>query len=98
MCEIRLLPITFDDVSHCLGLQSAGSGERFCLDKGYDSAAVSELVETLCGYNLTYSFARRREACCERDVSRKTKALGSREETTMTQSISAHRCAIEKES
>lgn len=86
MSEIRLLQITFEDVSHCLGFQSAGSSERFCLDNGYDSAAVNELVETLCEYNLKYSFARRREACCEREVSRKTKALGSREEATMTKS------------
>jgi transposase len=48
--DIRLLQLTIEDCFYRLGFEQAGSDEHLCLDKGYDSAAIRELVETAYGY------------------------------------------------
>jgi putative transposase len=48
--DIRLLQLTIEDCFRRLGFEQAGSGEHLCLDKGYDSTAIRELVETAYGY------------------------------------------------
>jgi putative transposase len=48
--DIRLLQLTIEDCFCRLGFEQAGSDEHLCLDKGCDSAAIRELVETAYGY------------------------------------------------
>jgi len=48
--DIRLLQLTIEDCFDRLGFQQASSFEHLCLDKGYDSAAVRELVDIVYGY------------------------------------------------
>ena len=48
--DMRLLQLIIEDYFRRLGFEQAGSDEHLCLDKGYDSAAIRELVETAYGY------------------------------------------------
>lgn len=48
--DIRLLQSTIEDCFNRLGFEKASSAEHLCLDKGYDSAAIRELVEVVYGY------------------------------------------------
>lgn len=49
--DIRLLQRTIEDCFHRLGFDKADAKkEHLCLDKGYDSAAVRDLVTTVFGY------------------------------------------------
>lgn len=48
--DIRLLQDTIEDCFQRFYCEQANDGERICLDKGYDSAAVRELLEAVYGY------------------------------------------------
>lgn len=48
--DIRLLQDTIEDCFQRFHCEQANPGERICLDKGYDSAAVRELLEAVYGY------------------------------------------------
>ena len=48
--DIRLLQDTIEDCLDRFHCDQAAQGERICLDKGYDSAAVRELLEAVYGY------------------------------------------------
>lgn len=48
--DIRLLRSTIEDCFNRLGFEQASSAEHLCLDKGYDSSAIRELVEVVFGY------------------------------------------------
>jgi hypothetical protein len=48
--DIRLLQLTIEDCFRRLGFEQADSDKHLCLDKGYGSVAVRELVETGYGY------------------------------------------------
>lgn len=49
--DIRLLQDTIEDCFNRLGYEKADpANENLCLDKGYDSAAIRDLVETVFGY------------------------------------------------
>lgn len=48
--DIRLLEKTLEDCFDRFGSVNPNQKEHLCLDKGYDSAAVRDLVENVCGY------------------------------------------------
>jgi hypothetical protein len=45
-----LLETTLEDCFNRFGGVDPSQREHLCLDKGYDSVAVRELVESVCGY------------------------------------------------
>ena len=48
--DIRLFQLTIEGCICRLGFEQADSDEELCLDKGYDSTAIRELVEKAYGY------------------------------------------------